>query len=27
VTNADGAVNVGLGTGFLSPDNSLYDLE
>jgi len=25
--NADGAANVGPGTGFLSADNSLYDLE
>ena len=27
VNNADGAANVAPGTGFLSPDNSLYDLD
>jgi prepilin-type N-terminal cleavage/methylation domain-containing protein/prepilin-type processing-associated H-X9-DG protein len=26
-TNSDGAVNVAPGTGFLSPDNSRYDLQ
>jgi prepilin-type processing-associated H-X9-DG protein/prepilin-type N-terminal cleavage/methylation domain-containing protein len=26
-TNSDGAANVAPGTGFLSPDNSLYDLQ
>ena len=26
-TNSDGAANVAAGTGFLSPDNSLYSLE
>jgi prepilin-type processing-associated H-X9-DG protein len=25
--NADGAENVAAGTGFLSPDNSMYDLQ
>ena len=27
IENQDGAKNIGANTGFLSPDNSLYDLE